>query len=387
MELLHGETLADKLRREGRLSTTEILPVVRQMAGGLTAAHRVGVVHRDFKSQNVMLVKAARPEDEMRVVVTDFGLAWRSAQEDTTGFSMSLSGESGAGEICGTPAYMAPEQVEGGPVTPATDVYALGVVLYEMVTGVCPFTGETPIKVAVKRLTEPPPSPRVHVPNVDPVWETTILRCLARRPEDRFATADEVVAALEGGPLEQAADVPPRGWTHSAWVALAVMIVAALAAAYAVYARDRAASAHAGILSIAVLPFATAGTDPGQELLSDGISEGLINRLSRLDGLKVVANSSSSRYKGKDADPQEVARALDVGAVLAGRVVQRDDTLSISVELIDARDRTQMWGEQYSAQAGGPAAGAVGDSPGTLPGSCTCGSLQAGASPPSPPTS
>ena len=244
MELLDGETLADALRRDGALDTTAILPLVRQMAGGLTAAHRVGVVHRDFKSQNVMLVKAARPEEETRVVVTDFGLAWRSAQEDTTGFSMSLSGESGAGEICGTPAYMAPEQVEGGPVTPATDVYALGVVLYEMVTGVCPFTGETPIKVAVKRLTEPPPSPRVHVPNVDPVWESAILRCLSRRPEDRFATADEVVAALEGGPIKHAADVRPRGWTRSAWIALAVMIVAALAAAYAVYARDRAVAAQ-----------------------------------------------------------------------------------------------------------------------------------------------
>ena len=115
--------------------------------------------------------------------------------------SMSLSTE---GEISGTPAYMAPEQVEGGPVTPATDVYALGVVLYEMVTGTLPFVGETPIKMAIKRLHEPPPSPRVHVPDLDPLWEATILRCLARRPEERFASAGEVVSALEGGPVEPA---------------------------------------------------------------------------------------------------------------------------------------------------------------------------------------
>ena len=149
MELLHGETLADKLRRDGRFSTTEILPLVRQMADGLTAAHRVGVVHRDFKSHNVMLVKPTREEDEMRAVVTDFGLAWRSTQDESTSLSMSLSTEN---EISGTPAYMAPEQVEGGPVTPATDVYALGVVLYEMVTGALPFLGETPLKMAIKRL-------------------------------------------------------------------------------------------------------------------------------------------------------------------------------------------------------------------------------------------
>ena len=185
MELLHGETLADKLRRDGRLASAEILPIVRQMAAGLTAAHRVGVVHRDFKSHNVMLVKPTREGEEMRAVVTDFGLARRSTQDDSTSLSMSLSAEH---EISGTPAYMAPEQVEGGPVTPATDVYALGVVLYEMVTGALPFVGETPLKMAIKRLQEPPPSPRVHVADVDPLWETTILRCLACRPEERFAT-------------------------------------------------------------------------------------------------------------------------------------------------------------------------------------------------------
>ena len=139
----------------------------------------------------------------MRVVVTDFGLAWRSAQpEGSTSLSLAMSAEN---EIAGTPAYMAPEQVEGGPVTPATDVYALGVVLYEMVTGVWPFVGETPIKTAIKRLHEPPPSPRVHVPDVDPVWEATILRCLARRPEDRFASAGDVVSALEGALVERSA--------------------------------------------------------------------------------------------------------------------------------------------------------------------------------------
>ena len=210
MELLHGETLADKLRRDGQFSTAEILPVVRQMADGLTAAHRVGVVHRDFKSHNVMLVKPARADEGMRAVVTDFGLAWRGAdaESSTTSLSMSMS-LLAQGEVSGTPAYMAPEQVEGGPVTPAADVYAFGVVLYEMVTGTVPFAGDTPLKVAIRRLHEPPPSPRIHVPEVDPLWEATILRCLARRPEERFASVAAIVSALEGGNGEQAA-VPLR---------------------------------------------------------------------------------------------------------------------------------------------------------------------------------
>ena len=226
MELLHGETLADKLRRDGRLSSAEILPVVRQMAAGLTAAHRVGVVHRDFKSHNVMLVKPTREAEEMRAVVTDFGLARRSTQDESTSLSMSLSAEN---EISGTPAYMAPEQVEGGPVTPATDVYALGVVLYEMVTGALPFMGETPVKTAIKRLHEPPPSPRVHVADVDPLWETTILRCLALRPHERFASAGEVVSALEGGRLEPAVAPDRRQrWTGAVWSALALIVLATL---------------------------------------------------------------------------------------------------------------------------------------------------------------
>jgi serine/threonine protein kinase len=193
MELLHGETLADKLRRDGRFETTEILPIARQMAAGLAAAHRVGVVHRDFKSHNVMLVKPNAPEQEVRVVVTDFGLARRSADDGNTAFSLSF----GADEISGTPAYMAPEQVEGGAVTPATDIYAFGVVLYELLTGVWPFMAETPMKMAIKRLQEPPPPPSVHLTGLDPRWEATILRCLARQPADRFANITEAVASLE----------------------------------------------------------------------------------------------------------------------------------------------------------------------------------------------
>ena len=345
MELLHGETLADRLARHGRLSTIDALPLVRQMAAGLAAAHHVGVVHRDFKSHNVMLVEASPPNPGPRAVITDFGLARRSAHGDQTSIAL-LSDTS---EISGTPAYMAPEQVEGGPVTPATDIYALGVLLFEMVTGTWPFMAETPLRTAVKRLQELPPSPRIHVPDLDPVWEETILRCLARAPADRFANIGEVVTALEGSQRQTSVeDRRTRRWPSTApWVP-ALLLSAILAGAYFVYAALAKARAPTAITtSLAVLPFTNTSRDPAQDYLSDGISEGLINRLSQLPGLKVVANSSSSRYKGKDADPQEVARALDVVDILAGRILQRDDRLFISVELIDGRDRTQVWGEKY----------------------------------------
>ena len=338
MELLFGETLADRLHRVGRMTTDDILPIAKQMAAGLAAAHRAGVVHRDFKSHNVMLV-GADDDPAPRVVVTDFGLARRSTSDNPATFSLSLPDLTAA--ISGTPGYMAPEQVEGGTVTPATDIYAFGVVLYELVTGVCPFVAETPMKTATMRLKEPPRSPRLLVPDIDPRWEAVILRCLEREPADRFASVTEAAEALES-PIVVPAPVVERGrrrWTAAA----AVGAVAIAAAGYVWYASGR----PAGVTSIAVLPFETSITMPDQEYVLDGISEALIGRLSALPGIKVVANSSSSQYKGRNADPRDVARALDVAAVLAGRVVQRGDSLAVSVELIDGRDRTHLWGGQY----------------------------------------
>ena len=190
MELLAGETLADRLRR-GRLTVDEALPLVAQMAAALDAAHQVGVVHRDFKSNNVMLVP--QPDGTPRIVVTDFGLAVRPediASGDHARPTMS-------GQILGTPDYMAPEQVEGGELTPATDVYALGLVMYEMVTGKRPFAAATPLAAAVRRLSEPPRPPGDLVPDLDHTWESAILRCLERRPGDRFARAGDVVKELD----------------------------------------------------------------------------------------------------------------------------------------------------------------------------------------------
>lgn len=190
MELLPGETLEKRLRRVGRMTAAEAFPLVNQMAAALAAAHTAGIVHRDFKSANVVLVPS-RQEEGIRVVVTDFGLAPGNASEDGSQSLMTMTGG-----LSGTPIYMAPEQIEGRGITRAVDIYGLGVVMYEMVTRTFPFTGETPFEVAFKRLREAPCSPRMHVPDLDRKWEKTILRCLERDPADRFEKPTEVVAAL-----------------------------------------------------------------------------------------------------------------------------------------------------------------------------------------------
>jgi Tol biopolymer transport system component len=197
MELLPGETLADRIHRSGPLAAAEAMPIVKQMAAALEAAHRAGVIHRDFKSSNVILVPSPVPGQPPRAVVTDFGLAQGIAAGEGADAS---AGSAHPSEILGTPAYMAPEQVSGGPITPAADVYALGVVMYEMATGSCPFQADTPHITALKRLSEPVISPRVRVPGLDTRWEAVILRCLERDLPRRFARPAEVLLALEPAP-------------------------------------------------------------------------------------------------------------------------------------------------------------------------------------------
>jgi tetratricopeptide (TPR) repeat protein/tRNA A-37 threonylcarbamoyl transferase component Bud32 len=244
MELLAGETLAQRLQR-GRLTPEEALPIARQIAAALHAAHAVGVVHRDLKPGNVLLVPVASgavaEHGGVRAVVTDFGLA-RSQAEDV---SLTLTSTA----VLGTPAYIAPEQVAGGEITPAVDIYAFGIVLYEMVTAKLPFTADTALGIAVKRLTEPPIPPRTYLPGVDPRWESAILRCLERDPAHRFPTALEVVEALSG-PGEAAAETGKV--TKSDPEKLAAAATAATAATVSAGTRKRRRSLAALLLLVAV---------------------------------------------------------------------------------------------------------------------------------------
>jgi serine/threonine protein kinase len=191
MELVAGESLGQRLRRSGPMSTGEVEPLLRQVLAGLTAAHEAGVIHRDLKSDNVML--CARAGQAPRAVVMDFGLA-RSMMACPGASSITSS----TGGALGSAAYMAPEQVRGsGAVSPASDVYAVGVILHEALTGTLPFVGRTPAATAVMRLIVDPPSVRALRPGLEPRWERIILRCLERDPARRFRSAAELQAALD----------------------------------------------------------------------------------------------------------------------------------------------------------------------------------------------
>jgi tetratricopeptide (TPR) repeat protein len=224
MEFLRGTTLSQQIALHGRLKPEFALPIVEQMAAGLEAAHAAGVVHRDFKSANVILVPVPGSPAGMRAVITDFGLAH--------GVSGNLESLTGSLDVVGTPDYMAPEQLEGRDVSAATDTYALGIVMYEMLTGSVPFKGGTVISTALKRLTAPAPSPRSIVKDLDDRWEEVVLRCLERDPSRRFATTLDAAEALKGREVAEAVPLPsskPTGpgkfWIAGACAATAVFAI------------------------------------------------------------------------------------------------------------------------------------------------------------------
>ncbi len=343
MEYLEGETLASRIARTGRLSTAEALPLVTQMCEGLAAAHAEGVIHRDFKSANVMLVQ--RPGDSgsaTRVVITDFGIA----RVFEGGAEAPAPGLTGGAGILGTPEYMAPEQVTGGTVSPATDVYALGIVLYEMVTGRLPFSGETPLATAARRINEAAPRPELAAPGLDSRWSQTILRCLDRDPRRRF---------------QNAADVPPalskvRG--RPSWLlpsAVALLLVAVLALGIRVLQRATTpavapAASVAAQPSIAVLAFADMSPEHNQEYFSDGLAQEIIDALAQIPGLHVAARSSSFSFKGKNEDLRTVGQKLDVANVLEGSVRKSGSHLRVTAQLVNAASGYQLWSQTFDRE-------------------------------------
>jgi serine/threonine protein kinase/tetratricopeptide (TPR) repeat protein len=310
MELLRGETLSERLRRLGRINTDEALSLVCQITAALDAAHNVGVLHRDLKPGNIFLV-ATDSVKSARVVVTDFGLALSLEEYSESGLTPLT-----ANEFLGTPAYMSPEQIQSRELTPASDIYSLGLVMYQMVTGVRPFEDETPIVMAANRLNQPVPSPRSVDPGVDRVWESVIIKCLDRDPQRRFQSALQVSNALRGdGGGGKSGHKLRRN-------------------------------------SIAILPFVNSSGDPEMEYLSDGITETIISTLSRIPKLHVMAHSTVFRFKGRLSDPQSIGRQLEVGSVLVGRVLHRGTMLNIGAELVDVGNGRQVWGQQYNRKFG-----------------------------------
>ena len=306
MELLRGQTLASHLSKVGRLSPDQALPLVEQVSGALEAAHRAGVIHRDLKAANVMLVATAPKSDEFRVVVTDFGLARRDRAVE--GASVGLST---AGLVVGTPAYMAPEQIEGGPVTPATDIYALGVMMYEMLTGRRPFEGDTPWKVMMKRLEAPPISPRVHVADLDPIWESAVLHCLEREPTKRFATTGALVRVLRGQEATPKINRSLRLGGRGLWPALAAglvltLVTAGIAGWWALTRSTAPAgpgqpSTAASVVrrSVAVLGLKNLTGKPEAAWLSVALAEMLTSELGAGEAIRTISGESVARLRAE----------------------------------------------------------------------------------------
>lgn len=382
-EFIVGQTLR-KHMSDSPMKLDEVLDISIQIVSALETAHAAGIVHRDIKPENLMI----RPDGYVKVL--DFGLA-KLVQKDRQPFigleDAETRHQTAKGMILGTVNYMSPEQAKGERVDERTDVFSFGAVAYEMVAGKAPFAADS-MSETLANLIKAEPQPLSAPDRLRRIIE----KALRKTKAERYQTMSELLKDLKdlraNLTAEESAGRPPlvNGETATvlmqatnpdlerrtaetqyslsqsiarnkpvvAFALVAVILGAAALGYYFVRSRRGASTvvdSAASIRSIAVMPFTNATGNPDAEYLSDGVSESLINNLSQLPGIKVSARNSSFKYKGKDADPQEVAQALGVEAIMTGRIAQRGDDLLISVELVDARDKTHVWGEQYNRKA------------------------------------
>ena len=307
MEFVDGEALSARLMRDGALPLDAVMAVADGICAGLQAAHAAGIVHRDLKPDNVLLAR------DGRVVLTDFGIA-RALFDAGRAATMGLA--------LGTPAYMAPEQVEGASdLDERADVYALGAMIYECVTGERAWSGESIWALAAARLVHPPPDPRAKRPDLPTAVAELVLRCMARRREDRFASATEVAAAL-------ASMTMPAPRTRPSVPPLAP------------------APIDADAKTVAVLPFQNLGA-PADDYVADGLSDDLLDALSMTPGLRVLARGAVAKYRGETRDARNVGRELRVQVVVDGSVRRAGDMLRVTARVVSVADGFQLWARRF----------------------------------------
>jgi serine/threonine-protein kinase len=381
MQYIEGETLAKRISRKP-VELTEAFEIAVQIADALAEAHSRGIIHRDIKPLNIMLSSRGHAK------VLDFGLAKiieGRGSIDSIAPTQNLLSEPGM--MIGTVSYMSPEQVQGQPVDVRSDIFSFGVVLYELFGGVQPFAAENSASTISSILTRDPPPLARYSHEVPLELERIVSKALAKDMESRYQTIKDMLIDLKRLKQQYAFETEiershsgingnsSAGKRSASWATasrarsepygsqtaqstrptvigdkrrriwLATAIIVAVFAAIVIY--RWVPKGNEAIDSIAILPFLNKSADPDAEYLSDGITDSIINNLSQLPSLKVIAHSSVFRFKGTEADPVAVGRELQVRAVITGRVVVRGDHLSITVELADLRDNTHLWGEQY----------------------------------------
>jgi tetratricopeptide (TPR) repeat protein len=334
MEYVDGETLAEMLERRGRLSPEDARPILEQIAAGLEALHEREIIHRDLKPGNVLLER--RPSGRLRVVLTDFGIAGTTGRQAEADSFVTVGGQ-----ILGTPEYMAPEQLAGVAAGPATDLFALGVTLYETLTGERPFPNDS-------YRTATPIAPRTHNPEIPPSWEALILDCLQPEITKRPQSVDAVFEAL-GGRRQRGFDpstaptitLPARRRKSFVWLAWAGALAAALAL---VWMGSRLPEAKPEGRRVAVMPFVTASSDRELQVLADGLTDTVTSRLSQYEGLNeqfLVVPASEVRKVGVQS-ASTAQGALGVNYAVEGHIAAQDDRIRLTLTVIDTERMVQQ---------------------------------------------
>ncbi len=314
MELIEGAPLG-KLIPAGGLPPAQIVEIAHAMAEALAAAHEKGIIHRDLKPANVMMTK------DGRVKVLDFGLAKETRQPGPDDATLSSPDRTQAGTVMGTPAYMSPEQIAGKPLDHRSDIFSLGVLLYEMATGRRPFQGHSSAELASSILRDSPSLVSQVRPGLSPEVAQIVRRCLEKEPNRRIQTARDIANQF----AEVAKAAQPSSGTQ-------------------------AAMARESSPSVAVLPFKNLTADSENEYFSDGLAEEILNALSQVQGLSVAARTSAFSFKGKAVEIGEIANKLHVANILDGSVRRAGNRVRVTVQLVDAAKGFQLWSERYDRQ-------------------------------------